>query len=307
MAKSDKLHRAKKAKNDEFYTLLSDVSEELKHYRQHFIGKKVYCNCDNPESSAFWEYFHRNFGQLGLDSLVSTYLGRNDDTVYRTEYAGGNDEDIKAGVKAPLEGNGDFRSQDCIELLKEADIVVTNPPFSLFREFIAQLVEYDKKFIIIGNQNALHYKEIFPLIQNNKVWLGYNHVKKFYKPNGMLKSFGNILWYTNLDILKRHEELVLYRHFSEDAYLSYMNFNGINVDKVSEIPCDYYGYMGVPDTFLEQYNPEQFEICGLSTGNSAKAIGVQKNYRGSTDLAFIKNGKPSCPYSRIIIRRKGQK
>ena len=332
------LNNAKEAKNDEFYTRYEDIQSELNHYEEHFKDKTVLCNCDDPFESNFCKFFLRNFNYLGLKRLICTsyvsspvvgtqmtifdYL---DEPVQRghgyvmdiTEVPmangrGVSDDDIekllkskKRGVKK-LEGEGDFRSEECVEYLKQADIVVTNPPFSLFREYISFLMEHDKKFLIIGNQNALHYKEIFPLVQNNKVWLGYNHVKEFSKPDGTTQKFGNVLWYTNLDIKKRHEKLVLYKKYS-DEYLSYMNFDGIDVNKVVEIPCDYYGYMGVPDTFLEQYNPDQFEICGLSTGDSAKELGIQKNYRGRTDLAYIKNGKPSCPFSRIIIRRKEKK
>ena len=217
----------------------------------------------------------------------------------------------------PLRGDGDFRSKECIELLKQADIVVTNPPFSLFREYVAQLIEYDKKFLIIGHQNAIHYKEIFPLIMGNNVWLGYGfkgsatHFISQYEDiatagnhkEGMIRVSG-VQWFTNLEIKKRHENLILYRNYIPDEYPHYDNFDAIDVGKTDDIPCDYDGTMGVPDTFLEKFNPDQFEIIGLGSGDLAKQAGVTKNYRGRTDLAYTINGKHKCPYSRILIRRK---
>lgn len=336
MPRNKSLGQAKIKKDDEYYTRYEDIQNELNHYEAHFKGKTILCNCDDPFESNFCKFFLRNFNYLGLRRLICTsyysspVVGTQMEILdYRDEIVkpgngyvmdiskvpmangrGVSDEDItkllkskRRGVKK-LKGNGDFRSEECIEYLKQADIVVTNPPFSQLREFIHLLVDHKKQFLIIGNQNALHYKDVFPLIRNNEVWLGYNHVKEFYKPDGTTKKFGNVLWYTNLDIQKRHEELILYKHYSEDEYRSYMNFDGIDVNLIGEIPCDYEGYMGVPDTFLEVHNPDQFEVCGLSTGDAAKEIGVKKNYRGRTDLALLKNGKPSCPYSRIIIKRK---
>lgn len=194
------LHKAKDAKNDEFYTQLTDVAKELMHYKAHFKDKIVLCNCDDPTWSAFWKYFHLNFAELGLKKLISTHYDRENPT-YKMEYAGGDDNDIEVGVKVPLEGNGDFRNQECIELLKEADIVVTNPPFSLFREYVAVLMEHEKEFLIIGNMNAITYKEIFPLIKDNKIWLGCTNVKEFIQPDGSLKKFGNVGWFTNLELL----------------------------------------------------------------------------------------------------------
>lgn len=179
------LHKAKDAKNDEFYTQLTDVSKELMHYKQHFKDKIVLCNCDDPTWSAFWEYFHLNFSALGLKKLISTHYDKNEPT-YKMEYIGGNDNDIEVGIKTPLEGNGDFRNQEYLDLLDEADIVVTNPPFSLFREYVTVLMEHEKKFLIIGNMNALTYKEIFPLIRDNKLWYGasiHSGDRKFYVPN----------------------------------------------------------------------------------------------------------------------------
>ncbi len=232
----------------------------------------------------------------------------------------------KRGVKK-LKGDGDFRSEECLEYLKDADILCTNPPFSLLIPYFQTLFKYEKKFLIIGNPNAIHYKEIFPLVKDNRLWVGYKSMsddmlfdvspefaawlQSNKKPgsgyrivDGEVKGRAQAIWFTNLDIDKRHEELVLYRHYSENEYLHYTNFDGIDVSRVCDIPCDYSGYIGVPDSFMNSYNPDQFEICGLSTGDAAKKIGVQKNYRGRTDLAYVKNGKNSCPFSRIIIRRK---
>ena len=228
----------------------------------------------------------------------------------------------KGGKPKKLKGNGDFRSEECIEYLKEADIIVTNPPFSLFRSYVAQLIEYKKDFLIIGNMNALHYKEIFPLIKDNKVWLGASihsgdrefRIPPHYEtssPSLRTDSDGNryvrvpgVRWFTNLDYKARHENIILYKKYTPDEYPKYENFDAIDVKKVSDIPYDYDGFMGVPDNFIDQYNPEQFDIIGLGCGDLAKEIGISKNYRGRTDLAYKKDGKDKCPYSRIIIRRK---
>ena len=233
---NENLHRAKEAKNDEFYTQLSDVAEELRHYKEHFKGKVVFCNCDDPTSSAFWKYFHLNFEHLGLKKLIATHYDKEKPT-YKMEYEGGDDNDIEIGIKTPLEGNGDFRNQECIDLLKEADIVVTNPPFSIAREdFIPQLFEYKKKFLIIGDLNWATYKIIFPLLKNNEMWMGYSAVKEFLQPDGTIKKFGNKLWFTNLDIKKRHEKLILWKNYTSAEFPRYDNYDAINVDKVSNIP-----------------------------------------------------------------------
>ena len=271
MAANANLHKAKDAKNDEFYTQLTDVSKELMHYKQHFKGKTVLCNCDDPTWSAFWKYFHLNFAELGLKKLISTHYDREEAT-YKMEYAGGDDNDIEVGVKTPLEGNGDFRNQECLELLDEADIVVTNPPFSLFREYVAVLMEHQKKFIIIGSKNAITYKEFFPLLKDDKVWIGCNNVHEFAQPDGSFKKFGNIGWYTNLDIKKRHEDLILWQRYYDDngnpvsdveqKYPHYDNYDAINVDRLQDIPCDYFGIMGVPISFMDKYNPSQMKIIG---------------------------------------------
>lgn len=187
MAKNDNLHKAKDAKNDEFYTRIEDVAEELRHYKKHFAGKVVFCNCDDPTWSAFWRYFHLNFAELGLKKLISTHYDRTEPT-YKMEYEGGDDNDVEVGVKTLLEGNGDFRSKECLDLLDECDIVVTNEPFSLFREYVGTLMQHGKKFLIIGNKNAITYKEFFPLLKENKVWIGYSSPSEFDTPNGMTKK-----------------------------------------------------------------------------------------------------------------------
>ena len=331
------LSAAKAAKNDEFYTLLTDVSEELKHYREHFRDKVVFCNCDDPTYSAFWQYFHLNFEKLGLRKLISTHYDKTQPT-YKIEYAGGDDGNIEAGIITPLEGNGDFRNAECIELLKEADIVVTNPPFSLFREYVTQLMEYGKKFVIIGNMNAITYKEFFPLLKENKVWLGYRgntpmtfRMPDYYELKGTsfigadghkYAKMGSCTWYTNLDISKRHEPLILWKQYTQEEYPKYDNYDAINVDRVSEIPCDYDGVMGVPITFLDKYCPEQFEIVGQGQGNlyrllTEKGLSQQfvDDYYKSGQTGSIKenhpvlgyysaSGKPVIPYMRILIRRK---
>src|SRR5574344_812685 len=256
------LHKAKDAKNDESDTQLTDVATELMYYKDHFKDKIVFCNCDNPAWSAFWKYFHLNFSELGLKKLISTHYDR-EETTYKMEYEGGDDNDIEFGVKSPLEGNGDFRNQECLDLLDECDIVVTNPPFSLFREYVAVLMEHKKKFLIIGNKNAITYKEFFPLLKDDEIWIGCNNVHEFEQPDGSIKKFGNIGWFTNLDVAKRHEKLILWKLYTPEEYPIYDNYDAINVDKVSEIPVDYNGVMGVPITFMDFFNNDQFEIIWL--------------------------------------------
>ena len=273
MAANANLHKAKDAKNDEFYTQLTDVSKELMHYKQHFKNKIVFCNCDDPTWSAFWKYFHLNFAALGLKKLISTHYDKTQPT-YKMEYTGGNDNDIEAGTITPLEGNGDFRNQECLDLLDEADIIVTNPPFSLAREYIAVLMEHGKAFLIVGDMNWITYKEVFPLLKDNKVWLGNCAVKEFVQPDGTIKKFGNKLWFTNLDIKKRHEKLVLWKRYSPEEYPHYDNYDAINVDKVDYIPSDYPGFMGVPITFLDKYCPEQYEILGLLQSSTDEQAGT---------------------------------
>lgn len=216
MAKNDNLHKAKDAKNDEFYTRIEDVAEELRHYKKHFAGKVVFCNCDDPTWSAFWRYFHLNFAELGLKKLISTHYDRTEPT-YKMEYEGGDDNDVEVGVKTPLEGNGDFRSKECLDLLDECDIVVTNPPWSMFREYVSLLVEHKKQFVIIGNKNSITYKEFFPLLKDNHVWIGYMSPSEFDTPSGMTKKVAGLgRWFTNLDIQKRHEKLILWQLYYDD-------------------------------------------------------------------------------------------
>lgn len=355
MGNSD-LNKAKGARKDEFYTQLSDIERELRHYRKHFQGKTVLCNCDDPFESSFFRYFVLNFNKLGLKKLMATcYDGspiagtqaslfdlggtsRSEDgrkpyravvTSVRDATGDGalsmNDiaELFRTGENSieELEGNGDYASPECLELLDKADIVVTNPPFSQFRAYVLTLVAHRKQFVIIGPRNALHYKEIFPLIRDNKIWLGYgfqkddayfsipkananDYAKGVYDQETGMVHFRNCIWLTNLDIKKRHEEMILVRHYSPDTYTPYDNYDGIDVPNLNEIPCDYSGAMGVPDTFLSQYNPEQFEIIGIGSGALAKDAGVQRNYRGRTDLAYTKDGINKCPYSRILIRNR---
>ncbi len=328
------LNAAKEAKKDEFYTQLEDINNELRHYREHFRGKTVLCNCDDPRVSNFFTYFAYNFEFLGLKRLITTcYKNQDMDLfsqnkseqaiylIYDGDKNGNNIPDPEEIGIHPLKGDGDFRSLECIELLKQADIVVTNPPFSLFREYVAQLIEYEKKFIIVGSLNAIHYKEIFPLIKQNRMWLGYGFANgnAFFKipieskreyatgvfdeATGLVK-FRNCTWFTNIDHKKRHELLILYKHYSPNEYPKYDNYDAIEVSKIDEIPSDYDGVMGVPDTILGQLNPDQFEIIGLGSGDLAKQAGVSKNYRGRTDLAYTVDGKHKCPYSRILIRKK---
>lgn len=270
MAANANLHKAKNAKNDEFYTQLTDVSKELMHYKPHFKDKIVLCNCDDPTWSAFWKYFHLNFEALGLKKLISTHYDKTEPT-YKMEYTGGNDNDIKVGVKTPLEGNGDFRNKECLDLLDECDIVVTNPMFSLFREYVAILIEHKKKFIIWGNNNAITYKEFFPLLKENKVWLGYianktcvfrladeytKWDKKITEQMNDGHKYGKcpaISVFTNLDIQKRHEKLILWKNYSPEEYPKYDNYLAWNVNKVSEIPCDDYIDIEIDKSELESY------------------------------------------------------
>ena len=291
MSTNANLHKAKDAKNDEFYTLFTDVSKELMHYKQNFKDKTVLCNCDDPTLSAFWKYFHLNFSALGLKKLISTHYDKTQPT-YKMEYTGGNDNDIEVGVKTSLEGNGDFRNQECLDILDEADIVVTNPPFSLFREYVAVLMEHEKKFLIIGSLNAIKYSECFPFIMNNQMWLGNNNVHNFMQPDGTVKKFGNINWYTNLDFAKRHEKIILRKEYNDKEYPKYETYDAIEVSKVTNIPVNYNGIMGVPISFMSKYNPEQFEIVGEFNHGSDNIFDLAKP---------IINGKELYP--RIAIRR----
>lgn len=381
MAKNANLQNAIKAKQDEFYTQLADIEAELRHYKKHFKGKTVFCNCDDPFESNFFKYFAMNFNFLGLKKLIATcYDGSPiagdelplfaDDstepqkTAHKIEITEVTDEngdgaidlaDVELLIKnhkntlTTLNGNGDFRSDECIELLKQADIVVTNPPFSLFREYVAQLVQYDKKFLIIGNVNSITYKEIFPLIKENRLWLGasiHSGDREFAVPESYpLNAAGcrvdekgkkfirvkGVRWFTNLDYPQRHEELVLYKRYNADEYPKFDNYDAINVDKTTDIPYDYDGVMGVPITFLDKYNPEQFEILGITKtwyGGASKIYpqqtqidkdGKKSLVKKLNDGATLKldtppNGKTYYEvdgniyiqvYARILIRNKG--
>lgn len=373
---SNSLLNAKKAKNDEFYTQLPDIENELKHYKEHFKNKVVFCNCDDPFESNFFKYFAMNFNALGLKKLIATsyasspivgselnnYIDSDTELLIQNKKAykvimselkdtnGDGREDlfdvqelIKHRIRY-LKGDGDFRSDESIELLKQADIVVTNPPFSLFREYVSLLMAHKKKFVIIGSQNAIAYKEIFPLIKNNQLWLGWKagdmafKVPHYYPPRDTRywedkkgqkwRSLGNICWFTNLDIAKRHEKLELYKKYNSEDYPKYFNYDGIDVDKVDSIPEDYDGVMGVPITFLDKFNPDQFEIIGMGSDvpktlehvaykKENKIVyekdgeiywqteySVQERKLGNS-LRIEKKGLPDkAPFNRILIRRR---
>lgn len=302
MSDNKNLHKANKEKNDEFYTMLSDIEAELQHYEHHFKDKVIYCNCDNPEWSNFWKYFKDNFERLELKRLIATYYD-NDNQVYRTDLINDTKNELN---RFPLKGNGDFRSQECIDILKTADIVVTNPPFSLFREYVGQLMEYGKKFLIIGSQNAIVYKNFFPYIKDNKIWMGYNNVKQFIDEKKLIKKFGNICWYTNLEIKKRNKPIDLVKKYNSIDYPKYDNYDAININKIKDIPCDYYEVMGVPISLLEKYAPEQFEIVGIAAGNTKVngfyySVPYLPNPKDRGGCGVI-NGKRI--YTRILIKRK---
>lgn len=382
MSGNSGLSNATKAKKDEFYTQLTDIEKEMRYYRGHFKGKTVFCNCDDPFESNFFKYFVLNFNKLGLNKLIATcyatspianqqlslfdVVGGSEESkdkpykaivtkVYDKTGDGGVDmfdvaELFKSGENelTELAGDGDFRSEECLELLDEADIVVTNPPFSLFRDYVATLMEHKKKFIIIGNVNAITYKEVFPLIMNNKIWIGasiHSGDRAFHVPDDYpLNASGcgidadgrkfirvkGVRWWTNLDYRQRHEELILVKKYSPENYSSYDNYDGINVDATSDIPCDYAGMMGVPITFLDKYSPDQFEIlgvtqswCGVASKIYPKQVQIDKNGKRSqvtklNDGAAIKVEVPPKgktyydvdgelfvkTYARVLVRNK---
>ena len=311
------LSNAKKAKNDEFYTQLSDIENELKHYKNHFAGKVVYCNCDDARKSNFFRFFQKKFNDYRLKKLITTSYNENGHgsvLVYEGDTNGNGKLDDTEIKVSELKGNGDFRSEECIELLKEADIVVTNPPFSLFREYIATLVQYNKKFLIIGNNNAITYKEIFPLIKENKLWLGFsdNKTMKFVMPDSYEKynyidkkgrKIGKvpaISWFTNLEHSKRNDEIILYKKYTSEEFPKYDNYDAIEVSRVCEIPKDYNGVMGVPITFLGKYNPSQFEIVGLTSSSKECSYGLLLSENQSTRAKI--NSK--YIYARLLIKKK---
>ena len=308
---NENLHKAKAAKNDEFYTRLEDIEKELKHYTEHFKGKVVYCNCDDANRSNFFKYFSTNFQKLGLKKLITSGLDENGKGIIAIQT--GDDIDI-------FDGNGDFRSEECIEFLKEADIVVTNPPFSLFREYVAQLMQYGKKFLIIGNLNAITYKEIFPYIKDNKLWLGIhsNKTMDFGMPNKYEKwdriengiKIGKVpavAWYTNLEHSKRNEELILYKHYNPTEYPKYSNYDAIEVGKVAEIPMDYGGVCGVPISFLDKYCPNQFRILGLAADKRdeceffIKGAPTYLDEKHKSFVGMVLNHKAT--YARLLIQK----
>lgn len=350
MAKNKNLNSAARAKKDEFYTQIVDIENELRHYQKFFAGKTVLCNCDDPYESDFFKYFTIYFNQLGLKKLIATCYAGSPVVQTELDFFGTPNENLlfdkkKSAIRFDvtevkdlngdgatdlldvkllletnkncvtyLDGDGDFRSRECVDALKEADVVVTNPPFSLFREYVAQLIQFDKKFLIIGNINCITYKEIFPLIMQNKIWLGYRMgrgisgfiVPETYELYGTearidergrrIVSTNQCLWLTNIDIRKRHENILLYMKYSPEAYPRYDNYDAIEVSKTADIPKDFFGVMGVPITFLDKYNPDQFEIIGLDRYT------VPKKFLVGGRVAI--NGKP-C-YARILIRRREQ-
>ena len=373
MAGNSNLHDSARNKQDEFYTQLSLIESEMKHYKHHFVGKTILCNCDDPYESNFFKYFAMNFNALGLKKLITTcyasspvtgqefeyyidnggqlsFIADADNSPmqeterkpYKVEITEVNDEnndgridlsDVeylmrnKKNTMTLLDGDGDFRSPECVQLLREADFVVTNPPFSLFREYIALLEEYQKHYIIIGNMNAVTYKEIFPMIAENRLWLGYNSGHFWFKvpdsyevkktdfkidENGQKwRRMGNICWFTNVDIEKRHENMVLFRNYTPELYPKYDNYDAINVNKTVDIPCDYYGVMGVPITFLDKYNPDQFEIVAFRKGNDGKDLVYSFpncSQNSNVEREREREREPERPttvrpYFRILIRR----
>lgn len=314
------LHKAKKAKCDEFYTQLTDIEKEMRHYKDFFKGKVVYCNCDDARESNFFKYFSLNFEHLGLKKLIATGFkadGKGVVLIYEGDKNGNRQVDNEEIIVSELNGNGDFRSAECVEFLKEADVVVTNPPFSLFREYVAQLMEYGKKFLIIGNMNAITYKEIFPYIKNNELWLGcrtlgsdfFFNVPEDYKEELMatktqgggwkiidgevMGRVASACWFTNIDHKKRNEELDLYRKYDADAYPKYDNYDAIEVSKTCDIPMDYDGVMGVPITFFDKYCPSQFEI-----------LGIANNVRWLGDFPCLTKINGNKIYNRILIKKR---
>ena len=319
MANNEKLMIAKEVKFDEFYTEYKTISDELSHYRKHLKGKVIYLNCDDPSSSNFWRYFHNNFASLGLKKLISTHYVKDSEPSYKMEYSGGDDFNMDAGIVTPIYGDekytaGDFRSKDCIDLLKQSDIVCTNPPFSLFNEYLMQLIKYKKNFIIIGSMDKANNKDIFPLIKSNELWYGasihsggvdfrmpndinYYSENVFFKDGIPYINLAGIRWYTNLDIGYRHEGLwhkngvfdktIAHKYYenNEDKYPEYFNYDGIDVNSPSDIPIDYEGPMGVPISFLDKYNPDEFEILG--SGSDIKKKYLHTVVENKKTIAYV--------------------
>ena len=335
MAKNSNLNAAAKAKEDEFYTQRSDIERELHHYAKFFEGKTVYCNCDDPVTSEFWQFFRRNFKPYKLKRLIATHYEPDDKNyAYMLDLSEDTNGDGVIDwnddpVVTQLPCNGDFRSAACIELLKQSDVVVTNPPFSLFREYIAQLIEYDKKFLIIGSQNNITYKEIFPLLKDDKLWLGYYSgdmsfkVPDYYKPRATRywedetgqkwRSMGNICWFTNIDIPKRHEQLDLRgNYYTPEKYPKYINFDAIECKNVRDIPCDYDGNIGVTPGFMVSYSPDQFEIIGsdLTLREPMEKFAQKGEYNPGGNVFYYEDLSPNAPfkykavYKRVVIKHK---
>ena len=300
MSKNKNLHSAKKEKNDEFYTQYEDIEKEVKHYKEHFKDKIIYCNCDDPEQSNFYKYFQDNFDILGLKKLISSHYVSNSNS-YKLEIS----RDINGNLdtqKTTLKGNGDFRSEESIEILQECDIVISNSPFSLFRKYITQLMEYDKKFLVIGNYNAITYKEVFKLIKENKLWLGVSPRSMNFKKSDGSIDVVNASWFTNLDNKKRHIDLirdVLYKKYNEVDYPKYDNYDAINVDKTNDIPVDYFGVIGVPITYFDKHNPDQFEILGAECFED---IETSKNVFQKPTHKLENSNR--VVYKRLWIKRK---
>jgi len=320
MAKNSNLAAAKKAKKDEFYTQITDIEKELVHYKDQLRGKIIFCNCDDPEWSNFWRYFDLNFDNIGIKALIATHYDPEKPT-YKLEIRRDADGNKLPAVKTDLKQNGDFRSPECVELLKDCEVVVSNPPFSIFREYVAQLMRYKKQFIIVGNQNAITYKEFFPLLRDNKVWIGQSihggdrefeipdsyevRTKSLRVENGRrFICVPGVRWYTNLDVPYRHEPLILFRRYKDDPskYPKYDNYDAINVDKTADIPEDYMGVMGVPITFLDKYCPEQFEIIDINPHFFTLTVqGIEKPKQ-----LTLHNVNKKDPYARILIRAKSR-
>ena len=322
MTGNGNLNNAKRQKNDEFYTLISDIEQELKYYEKHFYGKIILCNCNDGEESAFWHYLSDHFERLRLKKLIAVKYGVPGYMLEKTNRS--------SYRKIPLRGNGDFRSEECINLLHEADVIITNPPFSLFREYIGLLLQFQKKFLIIGNMNMVVCNDIFPHIKSNQLWLGYNAVKCFMQSDGEISKFGNVLWYTNLECPRQDDMLNLHANYIPEKYPHYDNYPAIDVCRIADIPHDYYGIMGVPISYLTKHNPHQFSIIGLTQGGD----GIAKHYenvvqhrldgtvangsKANTAAVFCLQDKPTqiyytasnsdgyliCCYARVLIQQK---
>lgn len=289
------LHKARNVKDDEFYTCFSDIEKEMEYYKDYFQNKIVYCNCDDPVKSEFWRYFCLNFTKLGLKELISTYYDI-DGQAYETEYFGENSSNINICARTKLLQNGDFRSAECINILKQADIIVTNPPFSLFRTYVSLLMKYQKKFLILGSKNAVTYKDFFPFLKNNEIRFGINAVHNFRRPDGSVEKLGNVCWYTNFDVNIFKKKFVFRESYSSDKYPRFDNYDAININRIADIPSDYYDIMGVPITFLDVYNPEQFELLGFTGGvgwnniNKIQTTIIYENCKQHNPDGTITNG-----------------